>query len=75
MKKYIKCHVKRRTNKEKLNTPLYWSDLPEFKGQRWISGNEFWGAVYSRLGVPYIPTREYDIRGFDLTLPPFNEGS
>lgn len=75
MKKYIKCHVKIRTNKEKLNAPLCWSDLPEFKGRRWISGNEFWGTVYSWLGIPYVPTRKDDIQGFDLTLPPFSKGS
>lgn len=75
MKKYIKCHVKRQTNKEKLNTMISWNDIPEFNGRRWVSGNEFWEVMSSYLGIPYMPTREFDIRGYDLTLPPFNKGS
>lgn len=75
MKKYIKCHVKQSTNKEKIIRIASWDDIPEFKNRRWISGNEFWSFISEHLGIPYTSTFEGSIRGFDLMLPPFSKGS
>lgn len=75
MKKYIKCHVKKSTNKEKLIRTASWDDIPEFKNRRWISENEFWRVMSEYLGIPYESTYEGDIRGYDLKSLPSYKGS
>lgn len=74
MKKYIKCHVKKSTNKEKLIRIASWDDIPEFKDRRWISVNEFWSVISEYLGIPYMSTYEGGVHGYDLKSPPFYKG-